>query len=258
MLKVEFNRIGKARQKLYLKETNINEKLKPKEVLIKVLFFPINPADLLLVEGKYASLPSKLPSPIGAECVAKVIKIGNKVKLFKINDIVIPLTRNNWVEKIKIEEINLIKIDKNIDLHQACMLKVNPASAYLMLNNYVKLKKNDTILQNAANSGVGNYIIQLAKLYNIKTVNLVRRKNVIPYLKRIGAKKVYVNNYRNSVGDSKAHVVDFILNNGKIRVWCTKWDRNNETVKEEDWADTLNVDASSLEYLEWLRTKAYK
>ena len=41
------------------------------------------------------------------------------------------------------------------------MLKVNPASAYLMLNNYVKLKKNDTILQNAANSGVGNYIIQL-------------------------------------------------------------------------------------------------
>ena len=194
MLKVEFNRTGKAHQKLYLKKTNINERLKPKEVLIKVLFFPINPADLLLVEGKYASLPSKLPSPIGAECVAKVIKIGNKVKLFKINDIVIPLTRNNWVEKIKIEEINLIKIDKNIDLHQACMLKVNPASAYLMLNNYVKLKKNDTILQNAANSGVGNYIIQLAKLYNIKTVNLVRRKNVIPYLKRIGAKKVYVNN----------------------------------------------------------------
>ena len=47
---------------------------------------------------------------IRAECVAKVIKIGNKVKLFKINDIVIPLTRNNWVEKIKIEEINLIKI----------------------------------------------------------------------------------------------------------------------------------------------------
>lgn len=71
-------------------------------------------------------------------------------------------------------------------------------------------------------------------------------------------KKVYVNNFANSLGDSKAYIVDFILSNGKIRVWCTKWDRNNEIVKAEEWADTLNVDASTLEYLKWLRTKAYK
>ena len=71
-------------------------------------------------------------------------------------------------------------------------------------------------------------------------------------------KKVYVNNFSNSAGDSKAHIVDFILSNGKIRVWCTKWDRNNELVKAKEFADTLNVDASTLEYLKWLRTKAYK
>lgn len=71
-------------------------------------------------------------------------------------------------------------------------------------------------------------------------------------------KKVYVNKFRNTAGDSKAYVVDFILSNGKIRVWCTKWDRNNELVKAENFADTLNVDASTLEYLKWLRTKAYK
>ena len=71
-------------------------------------------------------------------------------------------------------------------------------------------------------------------------------------------KKVYVNNFSNTAGDSKAHIVDFILSNGKIRVWCTKWDRNNELVKAEKFIDTLNVDASTLEYLKWLRTKAYK
>ena len=58
------------------------------------------------------------------------------------------------------------------------MLKVNPASAYLMLNNYIQLKKNDIIMQNAANSGVGNYIIQLANLYKIKTINLVRERKL--------------------------------------------------------------------------------
>ena len=36
--------------------------------------FPINPADILLVEGKYANKP-KLPSLMGAECIAKVKKL---------------------------------------------------------------------------------------------------------------------------------------------------------------------------------------
>ena len=58
------------------------------------------------------------------------------------------------------------------------MLKVNPATAYLMLNNYIKINNGDYILQNAANSGVGNYVIQLAKMYNIRTINLIRRKEV--------------------------------------------------------------------------------
>ena len=46
---------------------------------------------MLLVEGKYATTPKSFPSSIGAECVAKVLKIGKKVKKFKVNDIVIPL-----------------------------------------------------------------------------------------------------------------------------------------------------------------------
>ena len=80
MIKVEFKRLGKPSEQLYLKNTEISERLKSTEVLIEVLFFPINPADLLLVEGKYGSNLPLLPSSIGAECVAKVIKIGKNVK----------------------------------------------------------------------------------------------------------------------------------------------------------------------------------
>ena len=208
MIKVEFKRLGKPSEQLYLKNTEISERLKSTEVLIEVLFFPINPADLLLVEGKYSSNLPPLPSSIGAECVAKVIKIGKNVKKFSINDIVIPLTRNNWVEKIKIDEVNLIKVHKDADLLQASMLKVNPASAYLMLNNYIQLKKNDIIMQNAANSGVGNYIIQLANLYKIKTINLVRRKEVIPSLKKIGAKEILVESKKKSLSYKVKLIID--------------------------------------------------
>ena len=192
--KVEFKMLGKPEKQLYVTEYNINENLKFNEILIEVIFFPINPADLLLVEGRYATPPSSFPASIGAECIAKVIKIGKKVKSFDIGDIVMPLTRNNWAQIIKVQENNLIKVNNNINLLQASMLKVNPATAYLMLNNYVKLSVGDKVLQNASNSGVGSYIIQLARYYKIKTYNLVRRKELINKLKKLGAYKVILDN----------------------------------------------------------------
>ncbi|MDA9708301.1 zinc-dependent alcohol dehydrogenase family protein [Alphaproteobacteria bacterium] len=190
MYRVQFDKIGKASEQVYLKKVDNIKTINENEVLIEVIYFPINPADILLVEGKYANKP-KLPSLIGAECIAKVKKVGKYVKKFKLDDIVLPLVRNNWVEEKVVTENEIIKLPNNIDTQQACMLKVNPATAYLMLNNYVKVKQGDFIVQNASNSSVGNYVIQLAKLYDINTINLVRRKEVIATLKDYGADYVF-------------------------------------------------------------------
>ena len=190
MYRVQFDKVGKASEQVYLKRVDNINTIKENEVLIEIICFPINPADILLVEGKYANKP-KLPSLIGAECIAKVKKVGNNIRKFKLGDIVLPLVRDNWVEEKVVTENEIIKLPSNIDTKQACMLKVNPATAYLMLNNYVKVKQGDFIIQNASNSSVGNYVIQLAKLYNINTINLVRRKEVISTLKDYGADYVF-------------------------------------------------------------------
>ena len=190
MYRVQFDKIGKASEQVYLKKVDNINTINENEILIEVICFPINPADILLVEGKYANKP-KLPSLIGAECIARVKKIGNNIRKFKLGDIVLPLVRDNWVEEKIVTENEIIKLPDNIDVEQACMLKVNPATAYLMLNNYLKIKQGDFVIQNASNSSVGNYIIQLAKLYDIKTINLVRRKEVISTLKDYGADYIF-------------------------------------------------------------------
>ena len=190
MYRVQFDKIGKASEQVYLKKVDNINTINENEVLIEIICFPINPADILLVEGKYANKP-KLPSLMGAECIAKVKKVGNNIRKFKLGDIVLPLVRDNWVEEKVVTENEIIKLPNNIDTEQACMLKVNPATAYLMLNNYVKVKQGDFIIQNASNSSVGNYVIQLAKLYDINTINLVRRKEVISTLKDYGADYVF-------------------------------------------------------------------
>ena len=222
MLKVEFKKFGVPEEQIYLKEVGVKNKLNSQEVLLQVLFFPINPADLLLVQGKYSSKLPLLPSSVGAECVAKVLKVSDDVKKLKVNDIVIPLTRGTWAENLIVKENEVIKIQKKINLCQASMLKVNPASAYLMLNNYVDLKKNDIVLQNAANSGVGNYIIQLSKYYKLKTINLVRRKELIVDLKKIGATNIIVEDHKKILADQpKVKLFIDAIGGSKLDKWAS-------------------------------------
>ncbi len=198
MLKAQFSSFGTPEK--VIECVNDGNLLHPSEdeVLIDVLAFPINPADILTLEGKYAIKPS-LPSKLGAECIGQVKIVGKKIKNFSEGDIVIPLDRDNWVQQKIVKEENLVHIKGNSNILQASMLKVNPATAYLMLNNYVKLSKGDWIIQNASNSAVGSYLIALAKSYGIKTINVIRRKGLDRKLKSLGADLVIPYNKLNDV-----------------------------------------------------------
>ena len=70
------------------------------------------------------------------------------------------------------------------------MLRINPATALRMLRDFVKLKAGDWVVQNAANSAVGRAVIQLARANGWRTVNVVRRAELIDELKAAGADAV--------------------------------------------------------------------
>jgi trans-2-enoyl-CoA reductase len=161
------------------------------EVALEVLAFPINPADLLTIEGQYASRPT-LPACPGAECVARVRAVGAAVQDVRNGDLVIPLDRENWVQRKVTKASRLIKVPAGVDPLQLAMLKVNPATAWMMMTKYVSLVPGDWLLQTAANSGVGHCVIQLAKAAGLKTVNIVRREGLADELLRLGADVVLV------------------------------------------------------------------
>jgi trans-2-enoyl-CoA reductase len=161
------------------------------EVALEVVAFPINPADTLMIEGRYAVRPP-LPSRVGAECLARVSAVGPDVADLREGDLVIPLDRDNWVQRKLAKAAAVIKVPANIDPLQLAMLKVNPPTAYLMMTQYVTLKPGDWMLQDAANSGVGHCLIQLAKAEGIKTVNIVRREGLADELTGLGADVVLV------------------------------------------------------------------
>src|SRR5438094_4521396 len=73
---------------------------------------------------------------------------------------------------------------------QLSMIGINPATAYLLLNRYVSLMPGDWIGQTAANAAMGQYIIALAKLAGIKTLNVVRRKEAAEQVRQWGGDRV--------------------------------------------------------------------
>jgi len=56
----------------------------------------------------------------------------------------------------------------------AATISVNPFTADRMMLDYATLEKGDWLVQNGANSGVGQNVIQLARIRGFRTVNIIR------------------------------------------------------------------------------------
>jgi mitochondrial enoyl-[acyl-carrier protein] reductase / trans-2-enoyl-CoA reductase len=163
----------------------------PGQVAVDMLACPINPADILQIEGGYATRPVT-PCRVGAEGVGRVRAVGNGVETVAAGDLVINLARDNWVEAQILPANSVIKLPGDIDIEQAAMLKVNAGTAACMLSDFVDLAPGDWVLQNAANSGVGADVIRLSRRAGYKTVNIVRRQSAAPPLLALGADVVLV------------------------------------------------------------------
>jgi trans-2-enoyl-CoA reductase len=87
---------------------------------------------------------------------------------------------------------DLVVVPDGIEPVQAAMLKINPLTAWRLLHDYVDLQKDDWLIQNAANSAAGRDIIQIAHELGYKTVNVVRRAELIDELSAEGGDVVLV------------------------------------------------------------------
>lgn len=159
------------------------------EILLEMLAAPVNPADLNVIEGKYGELPA-LPAIVGNEGVGRLIELGVGTNGFSEGDLILPMRRGTWTQFMLADAATAIRLPPKMNAFQAAMLTINPVSAWGMLTSFVRLQKGDWVVQNAANSAVGRCVIQIARSRGWKTLNVVRRSDVIEDLKALGADEV--------------------------------------------------------------------
>ncbi len=67
------------------------------------------------------------------------------------------------------------------------MLRINPPTAAVLLDDFATLAPGDWLVQNTANSSVGRWIVWLAAQRGLRTVNIVRRAASADALRALGA-----------------------------------------------------------------------
>ena len=212
MKAIQLKAYGQPVENVGIVEINDIGTINNDEVVIEVLYSPMNPSDLLLMRGTYPVKP-ELPSVIGGEGVGRVVSVGTSVTTVKTGDIVtIPFGTFAWSEKVVAKAAGLIVLPAGIDLQQAAMLSINPPTAVLLLGEFVSLSSGDWVVLNAANASVSHAIIAVAKSKGIKTLGIVRRKEAVDIALKAGADVVLIDD-ENVVAEAKK-----ATNNAEIKL----------------------------------------
>jgi NADPH:quinone reductase len=189
MKSVRFSEFGNPAEVLRVEDVARPEP-GPGQVLVRMRARPINPSDLLMVQGLYGSLP-QLPATPGLEGMGEVAAVGGGVTHLSAGQRVIPLgVAGTWQEYLLAGAAQVLPVPDAVSDQTAAQFVVNPLTAWIMTVEELGLKPGEWLLQTAAGSTLGRVVLQLARLRGFKTINVVRRRAQAEELKALGADEV--------------------------------------------------------------------
>ncbi|MBN1404227.1 MAG: 2-enoyl thioester reductase domain-containing protein [Opitutales bacterium] len=188
---IRYHQFGKPLDVLRYEEVEVQEP-GPGQVQVRMLAAPINPSDFGMIGGSYGKL-AELPAVPGREGVGEIISVGPGVDLGWVSRRVRFPDCGSWQTRANCRADDVWFIPEDVPLELAAMSHVNPPTAWRLLRD-AYLQRGDWVIQNAGNSSVGMFVIQMAKHLGLKTISIVRREEVIPELNQIGADVVFLDN----------------------------------------------------------------
>ena len=155
------------------------------EVVVKMHAATCNPSDIAFIRGGY-NIVKAVPAIPGFEASGTVVETGvgcedlagKKISCFVQSD-----HSGTWSEYILVNSNDLLVLDEHFDADQAAAFSVNPFTAYGMME-IARLRESKAIMQNASGGQVAHLIRGLAKLYNIKVIDIVRKPETAETLRQ--------------------------------------------------------------------------
>jgi len=184
---------------------------KENEILVRVIASGVNPADPLILNGKFAKeFGTHLPLILGYDMAGIVVKTGGKVTKLKVGDSVYAylLWGGGWAEYcISNEGESAIK-PKSLSLTEAAAVPLAALTAWQALIDVGKIQSGQTVLIHGGSGGVGSFAIQIAKARGARVIATASTANQ-DLLQQLGADVAI--DYTKRKFEDVAHDVDLVL-----------------------------------------------
>jgi NADPH2:quinone reductase len=160
------------------------------QILIKMAAAPINPSDLVFLRNLYGikKIPPVVPGFEGSGNVVSSNSgwygrwlVGKRVACHAPED-----GNGTWAEYMATDPAEVVPLCKEVSTEQGASFLVNPLTAWALLTN-AKNEGHTGFVQTAAAGALGRMMERLARLWNMRSINVVRRREQVELLKREGA-----------------------------------------------------------------------
>ena len=173
----------------------------PEEVLLKVRYAALNPADAFLAQGLYPAKPT-LPHILGRDGVGDVEAVGSRVEDIRMGDTVGILRCETGVEmpgtlaeKVVVPAESLVRIPSGWSLEEMAGAPLVFLTAWQALTQWnappAPPRKRSVLLVTGASGGVGVASVMLGKSMDLIVIALSRDAEKRTKLKMLGADFVF-------------------------------------------------------------------
>lgn len=161
-------------QPLYLADIPVPEPGRG-EVLIKVAASPINPSDLMMLEGEYGTTFAYPMTP-GLEGAGEVVKAGPGLMPAFLRGRRVACAGGRqglWAEYAVLPATQCLPMPQDIPMAAGAMAMVNPLTAYAF-GRILRRKRQRAVVSTAAAGQLGAMIRKTCKGLGVKVINVVR------------------------------------------------------------------------------------
>jgi NADPH2:quinone reductase len=191
----------------------------PGEVRVKMLLAPVHPSDLHIIRGRFAQQRQpKLPASPGSEGVGIIDAVGSGVPDSRVGERVVLLdVPGTWREQVISTAERAVPVPDGVSDEDAAQALINPMTAWAMTMVEHQLAPGDWLVQSAAGSTVGRFVLQIAKAQGFHTINLVRRAEQVAEIRALGGEVVictadenWPEQLKNATGGGIAKAIDCV------------------------------------------------
>src|SRR5215216_6584011 len=142
--------------------------LREDDVLVQIHAAGVNLLDAKIRDGEFKRiLPYRLPLILGNDVAGVVVRVGSRVRRFKVGDEVYARPDKDrigtFAEFISMNENNVAIKPKELTMEEAASIPLVGLTAWQALIEKANLKQGQKVLIQAGTGGVGTFAIQLAK-----------------------------------------------------------------------------------------------